>query len=100
MASAVDKAGDEAVTIKGRNTQLSSVQYTIAAGGTQPVSLAAGASEIGVYVESGDVRVRTDGSTATATTGEPLGQGYGERYAVASLSIYSAGGAVVTVVHT
>ena len=59
---------------------------------------AEGASRIEVYVESGYIRVRTDGQPATATTGEPLGEGFGASWSVDSISIYFVEDSVLTVV--
>ena len=51
-----------------------------------------------VYVESGFVRVRTDGEAATATTGQPIGPGFGESWAVESISVYYVVDSTITVV--
>jgi len=47
-------------------------------------------------LEAGSVRVRTDGTACTATTGEPMGVGFSKIWSVASVSIYAVANSVVT----
>ena len=82
----------------GNSAEVDSVQYAEPAGTTVTYSLADGASKIELYLESGYVRVRTDGQPATATTGEPLGEGFGACWAVDSISVYCVEDSVFTVV--
>lgn len=59
---------------------------------------AVGASQIEVYVESGAVRVRTDGQPCTVTTGEPLTAGFAAAWEVDSISVFYVTDSIVTVV--
>lgn len=96
------EAGDPVVIkVTGRSAGDAGTQYSIAAAGNQAVPLSAGKSLIEVSVDSGDVRIRDDGSAATATTGEPWSTGTAARgpYGfTASINIYAVTAAVVTVV--
>ena len=73
-------------------------QYTLASGGTQALTRAAGKTNLEIYVESGAVRVRADGTTATATTGRPVGEGKVFVLNAASASLYATSASTVTVV--
>lgn len=86
------------VSINGSNAEVASQQDTMTATVAKTYIRAVGASQIEVFVESGNVRVRTDGQAATADTGEPLGDGFSKIWTVASLSIYPTINAIVTVV--
>jgi ferric-dicitrate binding protein FerR (iron transport regulator) len=61
------------------------------------VNRSAGATEIEVYVLSGFVNVRSDGSAATATTGRPVGAGFSLRVAAATISLFRYGSVNATV---
>ncbi len=93
-------AGEIEVTnrLAGNSAEVVSVQHAELAGTVTTHSLADGASELEVYLESGYIRIRTDGQPATATTGEPLGEGFGARWAVDSISVYCVEDSVFTVV--
>lgn len=101
----VDQYGDPITStnplptkLTGSIAELASAQDTQIATTVQAYNRAAGAVEIGVYVESGAVRVRTDGDPATATTGIPMGGGYFEFWAAAALSVYFVSDSTITVV--
>lgn len=80
----------------GRSGASGYVQRILAAGAAQTIPRAPAMAGIWVQVESGEVRVRTDGADATPTTGELIGAGFAERYDVPSLSVVATGpGAVV-----
>jgi len=87
------------VSQKGSKIEISSMQENNLAETEKTYNREAGANEIEVYIESGYARVRTDGSQATATTGEPLGEGMMASYAVDSLSIHFVSDTVLTVVN-
>lgn len=59
---------------------------------------ALGATQIEVYVESGYVRVRTDGQPCTSTTGEPIASGFGSAWQAESISVFFVQESIVTVV--
>lgn len=84
--------------LAGNSAEVVSVQHAELAGTTVTYSLADGASKIELYLESGYIRIRTDGQPATATTGEPLGEGFGACWAVDSISVYCVEDSVFTVV--
>jgi len=86
------------VALSGSNAEVASAQDTQVATTVKTYTRAAGAANIEVYVESGGVRVRTDGQACTATTGQPLGAGFNAIFNVASISIYYVAGSTVTVV--
>ncbi len=86
------------VQLTGSKAEESSAQETENAAAVETYNRAAGASEIGVYVEEGFVRIRTDGDPATATTGVPLGEGFYEFFTVAAISVYFVENSVITVV--
>lgn len=90
--------GTQLIELTGSNAELASVQDAQAATTVQAYNRAADAAEIGVYVESGEVRVRTDGIAATATTGIPLSEGFYEFYKVAAISVYFVENSTITVV--
>ena len=82
-----------------KDPEVSSLQYTDTAGGITNHILSDTDKFIEVYVELGTVRVRTDGELATATTGEPLAQGYYDAWST-SLSVYAVTPtAIYTVIH-
>ncbi len=89
---------DEGVQAAGKKREIASSQETEVATSSEIYARAAGASDIGVYVESGSVRVRTDGLQATATTGIPLGEGFFEFWVVAAISVYYVADSTITVV--
>lgn len=84
--------------LAGNSAEVVSVQHAELAGTTVTYSLADGASKIELCLESAYVRIRTDGQPATATTGEPLGEGFGASWAVDSISVYCVENSVFTVV--
>ena len=90
--------GNIATRLAGNSAEVSSSQHAELAGTTATYELVEGASKLEVYLESGYIRIRTDGQPATATTGEPLGEGFGASWAVGSISIYFVEDAVLTVV--
>jgi hypothetical protein len=87
------------VSQNGSKGEISSVQEDNLAETEKTYNKEAGANEIEVYIESGYARVRTDGNPATATTGEPLGEGLMASYAVDSVSIYFVADTTLTVVN-
>ena len=86
------------VKVTGSKAEQASAQDTQVATTVVAYARAAGATEIGIFVESGSVRIRTDGTAATATTGVPLGDGFVEFFAVASVSVYYVENSIITVV--
>lgn len=62
------------VSVTGSKAQLGSERLTSLATATA-MTPTAGATSARVYVEAGEVRVRDDGGTATATTGILIGEG-------------------------
>lgn len=90
--------GDLRAQVTGSKAEVASTQETEVADVVETYTRAAGASEIGVYVESGSVRIRTDGDPATATTGVPLSEGFYEYFALASISVYYVEDSTITVV--
>ena len=90
--------GNQRVQLTGSLPEVASAQYTEVASTVQTYTRAAGASRMDVFVESGYVRVRTDGQPCTATTGEPIGAGFCAGWPVASISVYYSGDSVITVV--
>lgn len=84
--------------LTGSIAEKASAQDTQVVTTVKAYARAAGASQIEVYVESGSVRVRTDGQACTATTGEPLSAGFYSKWNVATLSVYYAANSTVTVV--
>ena len=87
------------VSQKGSKGEISSEQENNLAETEKTYAKATGANEIEVYIESGYARIRTDGNQATATTGEPLGEGIMASYAVDSISIYFVSDTTLTVVN-
>ena len=75
-----------------------SAQHSESATTVKTCTRAAGASRIEVYVETGRVRIRTDGQPCTAVTGEPLGEGFGAAWAAPSISVLFIDDATITVV--
>jgi hypothetical protein len=86
------------VSLTGSKAEVASTQDTQIATTVQPYNKDAGASQIEVYVESGYVRVRTDGQPATSNTGEPIGAGFGSAWSVDSVSVFYVQESIVTVV--
>jgi hypothetical protein len=86
------------VQLTGSNAEVESTQDTQVATTVVTYNRAVGASMMEVYVESGLIRIRTDGSPATAITGEPLGDGFAGCWSVSALSIYYVGNSTITVV--
>ena len=86
------------VTLSGTIAELSSAQHSESATTVKTYTRAAGATRIEVYVESGRVRIRTDGQPCTSVTGEPLGEGFGAAWAAPSISVLFVSDAVITVV--
>jgi hypothetical protein len=91
-------SGDQKVQLSGNIAELSSAQHSESATTVKTYARAAGAARIEVYVESGRVRIRTDGQPCTAVTGEPLGEGFGAAWAVPSISLLFVDDSVITVV--
>lgn len=89
-ANSFDVIGSVAEKASAKHTQVITTVSTY--------NRAALATQIEVYVESGSVRVRTDGVAATATTGEPLTEGFMGAWAVASISVYYVEQSTITVV--
>lgn len=94
-----DADGNLKVSQKGSKVEISSMQENNLAETEKTYNREVGANEIEVYIESGYARVRTDGNLATATTGEPLGEGLTASYAVDSVSIYFVADTTLTVVN-
>jgi len=86
------------VTLSGNIAEKASAQHSESATTVKTYTRAAGAARIEVYVESGRVRIRTDGQPCTAVTGEPLGEGFGAAWAAPSISVLFVSDAVITVV--
>lgn len=86
------------VTLSGNIAELSSAQYAEPATTVKTYTRAVGATRIEVYVETGRVRIRTDGQPCTAVTGEPLGEGFGAAWTAASISVLYVDDGVITVV--
>jgi hypothetical protein len=86
------------VTLSGSKAEVASAQDTQIATTAVTYTKSAGASQIEVYVESGYIRVRTDGEACTSTTGEPIAAGFGSAWQVDSISIFYVQESIVTVV--
>ena len=91
-------SGDQKVQLSGNIAEKASAQHSESATTVKTYTRAAGATRIEVYVESGRVRIRTDGEPCTAVTGEPLGEGFGAAWAVPSISVLFVDDSVITVV--
>lgn len=78
--------------------EISSNVSTMTSGDTISVAKAKGASFIEVYVEQGEVRVCSNGETASAIKGIPIGIGYMQSFGFGPLSIYCTRDAKLTVV--
>jgi hypothetical protein len=91
-----NEANPVRVTVNGSSAELGSAKIDISAGSAVTYTRVSGATVIEIYVESGNVRVRTDGSTATATTGEPMGDGFSKAWAVSNVSIYALDASTIT----
>lgn len=87
-----------AVALTGSSPEVSSDQDTQVATTVQTYNRPAGASQIELYVETGYVRVRTDGQPCTGTTGEPIAAGFGSAWRAESISVYYIQESVITVV--
>lgn len=90
--------GTQKVQLSGSIVEKSSAQHTEVATTVKTYTRAAGASRMDVFVESGRVRIRTDGEPCTAVTGEPLGEGFGAAWTAPSISVLFVDDAVITVV--
>lgn len=86
------------VGIKGSSAEIISAKHTEMFAEVKEYTRAEGASQIELYVETGYVRIRTDGDPCTEDTGEPLGAGFGMAWCVPAISVYFADDATVTVV--
>lgn len=86
------------VGIKCAPAEITSAKHTEMFGTVSTYTRADGASQIEIYVETGYIRIRTDGEPCTEETGEPLGAGFGMAWCVPSISVYFADDATVTVV--
>ena len=86
------------VSITGSLANIETIQDTQVEATVKEYNTAVGANEMGVYVELGSIRVRTDGLPATAITGVPMGEGFYEFWRATSISIYYNEYATVTVV--
>lgn len=84
------------VQLSGSNAELESAQVSLVVATATTYNRAAGGAEVGIFCESGSIRVRTDGEACTATTGEPLGAGFSKIWAVDSVSIYAVSASVIT----
>jgi len=91
-------SGDQKVQLSGKIAEKASAQHSESATTVKTYTRAAGAARIEVYVESGRVRIRTDGQPCTAVTGEPLGEGFGAAWTAASISVLYVDDGVITVV--
>lgn len=91
-------AGTINTQLSGSKAEVISAQEAEVATTAQTYTRAVGATQMEVYVESGFVRVRTDGGVATPTTGESLGPGYGGAWTVNSISVYYVADSTITVV--
>lgn len=87
-----------AATLIGSSPEVASAQDTQVATTVQTHNRAVGASQIELYVETGYVRVRTDGQPCTGTTGEPIAAGFGSAWRAESISVYYIQESVITVV--
>ncbi len=94
----VNADGSINAKVTGSRAEQVSTQETETATSVETYTRHVDASEIGVYVEEGFVRVRTDGTAATATTGVPLGEGFFEFFAVATISVYYVENSTIAVV--
>ena len=93
-----DSNGAQLVTLSGSKVEQASAQDTQVATTAKTYTKAAGASQLEVYVESGYIRVRTDGQPCTSTTGEPIAAGFGAAWRADSISIFYVQESIVTVV--
>jgi hypothetical protein len=84
--------------LTGSKAEIASAQDTQAATTVQTYTRAEGASQIELYVETGYVRVRTDGQPCTSMTGEPIAAGFGSAWQAPSISVYYIQESVITVV--
>lgn len=83
----------------GAGKEVFSVQETKLAEAVTTYTRKSGADRIQIFVESGSIRVRTDGSACTSSTGEPMAAGVGASFLVKTLSVYAVANSVYTVVH-
>jgi type IV secretory pathway TrbL component len=97
-ALVVNKNAGVQAQLTGSKAEVLSVKDSQSATTAKAYNRAAGASQLEVYVESGAVRIRTDGAACTETTGEPLGEGWAASWCVAAVSVYYVSNATITVV--
>lgn len=92
--------GKDALKVQqtGSNAELSSSKQNADAETVETYNLAEGAKQIEIFVESGSIRIRTDGNLATAESGEPLESGWAAGWAAESVSVYYVEDSVITVV--
>ncbi len=83
------------VRLAGRGAAAGYAQHALEPRAPKTIQRAPSRAGIWLQVERGQVRVRTDGSDATATTGELIGAGFAERYDVDSLSVIANGASAV-----
>lgn len=96
---AITNGTTPAVTqLSGSKVEVASAQDTQVATTTKNYTRSVGATQIEVFVESGSVRIRTDGQACTATTGEPLGEGWASSWDTESISVYFTVDSTITVV--
>jgi len=93
-----DSKGNVKTVVNGSLANIETIQDTQVEATVKEYNTAVGANEMGVYVELGSIRVRTDGLPATAITGVPMGEGFYEFWRATSISIYYNEYATVTVV--
>lgn len=79
------------VRTAGRPAGTGYAQSTLGTATAQTIRRAPAKTGIWLQVETGEVRIRTDGADATATTGEIIGAGFAERFDVPSLSVIAYG---------
>lgn len=90
--------GTQKVQLTGRKPEVESSQYAEPLGTVATYTRAEGAEVIEVRVESGRVRVVSNGELATATTGIPIGEGFRDVWAAPTISVYYVSDATITVV--
>jgi hypothetical protein len=86
------------IQLTGSKVEKASAQDTQIATTEKTYTRADGASQIEVYVESGYVRVRTDGQPCTDKTGEPIAAGFGSGWQAESISVFFVQESIITVV--
>lgn len=85
-------------TLTGSKPEQFSLQDTQIATTEKTYNSAEGSNLIELYVESGYVRVRTDGQPCTSTTGEPIAAGFASGWNADSISVFFVQESIVTVV--